>query len=147
MAGATATPTPTMPPTATSGPAAGGQVVLLDAPQRAVDTRPGSGLQGAGQPLAGYFAPACYQITGWAGVPEDAVGVLANVTAISPPAPGHLTVWPAGQPLPSASNLNYAPEQGALANMATVRLGTGGQVCVVGAPDLHVAIDVAAYIR
>ncbi len=46
-------------------------------------------------------------IAGHFGVPADAVSVALNVTATQADANGFLTVYPNGQPLPVASNVNY----------------------------------------
>src|SRR5690606_32922259 len=43
-----------------------------------------------------------------AGVPADAAAVALNVTVVGPTAPGYLTVYPAGEARPTASNLNYS---------------------------------------
>jgi len=140
--------------TTAPGATAAGQISLLSQPQRLVDTRPGTGYQGQGQPLQGLTTPRCFTVGGQAGVPATAVGVLANVTTTNDttsghPAGGHLTVWPAGQALPATSNLNYAPWQHAIANMAVLRLGTGGtsgQVCAIGQPGVDLVLDVVGYL-
>jgi hypothetical protein len=61
----------------------------------------------------------------------------------------YLTLLPegAGQPVPETAKANYSAGPSAVANMATVWLGTGGPVCVVGQSGPHLVIDVAAYIR
>ena len=41
-----------------------------------------------------------------------------------------MTLYPAGQPVPPTSTLNFAPNAYAVANGAIMRIGTGGQVCV-----------------
>jgi hypothetical protein len=119
---------------------------LLPQPQRLADTRPGSGFQGAGQALLGFATPTCFQVAGQAGVPADAQGILANIGTSSHPSAAYLTAWPSGQPLPVASNLNYAPFQSAIANMAVVRIGTDGKLCVVGAAGVNVLIDIVGYL-
>lgn len=42
-------------------------------------------------------------------MPADATGLVANVTATNPTAGSFVTIFPAGQPLPTASNLNFGP--------------------------------------
>ena len=93
-----------------------------DAPVRFVDTRTGLGggfalAQGESRNLA---------IGGIAPVPASATAVLLNVTAIGSSS-GYLTLWPAGQPRPLASNLNWAPNT-AVPNLVQVALGTAGAV-------------------
>ena len=123
-----------------------GPIYLLDQPARLVDTRPGSGYDGAGAPLQGLSTPRCFVLGGRAGIPVDAVGVLANVTIVSPGTAQHLTIWPDPEAQPATSNLNYMPWQAALANMAIIRVGTGGAVSVNGAAGANVIIDVVGYI-
>jgi hypothetical protein len=74
---------------------------LLPLAQRLADTRPGSGYQGAGQPLVGLADPRCYQVAGLVRVPGDATGVLANLTAVGHSTDGWITAFPAGAPIPT----------------------------------------------
>ena len=48
-------------------------------------------------------------IAGRAGIPTDALSVTANLVAVNPSGPGHLTVYPCGFDKPLASALNYMP--------------------------------------
>ena len=80
-----------------------------------------------------------------AGVPATATGVVANVTVAGTTAATYLTAWPAGSPMPTASNLNAVPGQ-TVANMVTVGLGANGRIDLfnyAGATD--VVVDVAGY--
>src|SRR5204863_118296 len=62
-------------------------------------------------------------------VPAGAKAVMLNVTAVGPTDLGDLRVYPAGQPEPLASTINF--RAGATrANNAAIRLGTAGQVSV-----------------
>lgn len=133
------TPPPSAPPSE-------GVTWLLNQPQRVVDTRFASGYQGAGAPLQGFSSPSCFTIGGRAGVPQDAVGILANITTANPPSNAHLTIWPDGGAMPATSNMNYMTWQSALANMAIIRLGTGGAVDVVGANGANAIIDIVGFI-
>ena len=118
---------------------------LLPAPQRLVDTR----LLGGALPSG---STRCFQVAGQQGIPADAAALVLNVTAVGYVAPGWLTAYPAGQPMPSTSTLNFDPAEYAIANGAIVRLGSGGQVClnvgtVNGAPGgAHVIIDASGYV-
>ncbi len=126
---------------------AAGQLSLLGQPARLVDTRASSGYQGAGQPMQGYNNPRCYTLAGQGGIPGDAAGVIANVTAVGPFSDqGWLTAWPAWQPHPATSNLNYTPGQFAIANTSIIRLG-GGQACVDGFPGTNVVVDAVGFLR
>jgi peptidoglycan hydrolase-like protein with peptidoglycan-binding domain len=80
-----------------------------------------------------------------AGVPAGAIGIVANVTATNATAATYVTVWPAGSPMPTASNLNAVPGQ-TVANMVTVGLGGNRRIAVAnfaGTTDL--VVDVAGY--
>jgi hypothetical protein len=120
--------------------------VLLPQPQRLVDTRAGTGFLGAGQPLQGYTTPNCYTLAGLAGIPSTAAGVLLNVTATQFPVAGFATVYPAGAAVPATSNVNFALGEPAIANNATVKLGTGGQVCVIGQAGTQLILDAVGYL-
>src|SRR5215211_2858004 len=80
-----------------------------------------------------------------AGPPPGAVGVVANVTIAGATAATYLTVWPAGGPMPTASNLNAVPGQ-TVANMVTVGVGPTGHIALfnyAGATD--VVVDIAGF--
>jgi len=134
-------------PTACSDPAEtvtvlqGGNYTAL-APTRIEDTRLGTG--GLSGPL-GPGATAQVQVAGRGGVPEGATAVVMNVTVTQPSAPGFLTVYPSGSPLPSTSNLNFTPGQ-TVPNLVVVKLGPGGGVALFNsAGSTHVILDVAGY--
>lgn len=114
-------------------------------PQRIADTR-------TGQPVA---FPAVKQpvvggevlqvpVAGAFGVPSDAVAVVLNVTVAGAVGAGHLRVYPCGAPAPNASTLNYAASQ-TVANMAVVRPGAGGAVCLTAASTTHVVVDLGGW--
>lgn len=86
-------------------------------PTRILDTRTGGGTP---------FAAGETRTLQVAGTLPDgrANAVVLNVTAVNGGAPGFLTVWPADQPMPTASNVNFATGQN-VANRAMVGLGTG----------------------
>jgi len=113
---------------------------LLAAPQRLVDTRTSGGPIATGQ-------TRCFTIAGAGGLPATATQAVLTVTAVSDSAPGWLTVYPAGQPVPATSTLNFDPHAYALANSTVTAVGAGGQVCVAvgtinGAPgSVHVILD------
>lgn len=68
-------------------------------------------------------------VAGRGGVPVDAGAVALNVTvdAVTTPATGYLTVYPAGVPRPTASTVNHRP--GAIVpNGTAVRIGVGGAI-------------------
>jgi hypothetical protein len=72
------------------------------------------------------------QIAGRAGVPTNASAAVLNLTAADATGTGFLTPFACDGPVPTASNLNYAP--GApIANSAIVKLSTSGTVCLLTA--------------
>jgi len=79
-------------------------------------------------------------------VPADATAVVLNVTVTDTNlAPSYLTVYPAGGPLPLASNLNWAPGDTA-ANLAIVPVGLNGQVSIYDdAGSTDVVVDLEGY--
>jgi hypothetical protein len=127
-----------------AAPGAAGDLFQALAPSRLVDTRTGSGSQGAGSPLGAQQAMA-FQATGQGGVPPSGVGaVVLNVTATDATAPiSYLTAYPAGQARPTASNLNFRAGE-TVANRVVVPVGAGGQVSVynaVGSTDVVVDVN------
>ncbi len=106
-------------------------------PVRLLDTRSGLG-------LVGPFGPGQTRSSPFASSPA-VVGTVANVTVESASAPSHLTVWPAGRPLPNASNTNFGPNQ-TVANLAVTRLGADGAVAIRNnSGTVHVIADVSGY--
>ena len=72
-------------------------------PERLLDTRVGIGAPAA---AVGPQQVLTVQIAGSGSVPADATAVLMNVTVDAPTRGGYVTVFPAGEPLPSTSNIN-----------------------------------------
>ncbi|MGC2296773.1 MAG: hypothetical protein WA695_08815 [Candidatus Dormiibacterota bacterium] len=107
-------------PTGTCGP----YVPLT--PTRVLDTR--SGVGGTTGPV-GPGQTITLTLAGTNGVPAmpGASAVVLNVTAVVPTQASFLTVWPDGQPQPTASNLNFVAEE-TVANLVEVQLGTTGAV-------------------
>ena len=124
---------PTITPT-------GSNYVPLSPSVRILDTRNGHHPLGPGAVLP-------LQVTGTsAGVPTGASAVVINVTAVSGTRSSYLTVYPAGQSRPNASNVNFPPGI-VLANLVTSGLSSGGAVDIynnVGTVD--VLGDVEGYL-
>jgi hypothetical protein len=108
-------------------------------PVRILDTRNGIGPLGAGQ-------TANLTVGGNNGVPIQASAVVMNVTIAEPTAAGYLTIWPEGVALPLASNLNWVAGQ-VVANMATVKLGTGSGISILNGASgtVQVILDLAGF--
>ena len=112
-------------------------------PNRILDTRFGSGNPAHG---IGPGATRTVQVTGTPGVPASGVSaVVMNVTVAEPTSAGFLTVFPAGEPRPLASNLNFTPGL-IVPNLVAVKLGVGGQVSIFNsAGNTHAIADVAGW--
>ncbi|MCA1684192.1 MAG: fibronectin type III domain-containing protein, partial [Actinobacteria bacterium] len=113
-------------------------------PARVLDTRTGTGAPAAA--VSG-GAAIDLQVTGRGGVPaSDVSAVVLNVTVTEPATAGHLTVWPAGETRPVASNLNFVPGR-TVPNLVVVKVGSGGRVSLYngGAGGAHVVADMAGW--
>ncbi len=115
------------------------------APDRVLDTRNAIGAPDA--PVGGP-APLALAVAGQGDVPGDADAVVMNVTVVNPTADGgYLTVFPTGQSVPNASNINfYAGDT--RANLVTVKVGSGGSVSFsVPYGTSELLADVVGYYR
>ena len=71
-------------------------------------------------------SPVTVTVTGNGGVPASGVSaVVLNVTVTRPTAPGYVTAYPADQPQPVASNVNYTTGE-TVANRVTVPVSSIG---------------------
>jgi len=116
-------------------------------PCRLVDTRSPAGPSGgpALQPLA----QRTFVLAGACGVPATARALALNVTAVGLTAAGDLRLFPADQPAPNASTLNFAPGQ-TRANLAVMPLsGDAGAVKVQSdsAGTVDLILDVTGYFQ
>jgi hypothetical protein len=118
-------------------------------PCRVVDTRGPIGPLGG--PLLSSNQPRSFPIPqGVCGIPATAQAYSFNVTAVPNGPLGFVTVWPSGQPLPTASLLNSFDGR-VKANAAIVPAGAGGAVSVYAsaynnAPTLtNVILDINGY--
>jgi hypothetical protein len=90
-----------------------------------------------------------FTLAGPCGVPANALAVVVNVTVTEPTMRGNLRFYPAGQPSPPTSTLNYAAAQNR-ANNAILALGSGGALdvlCSQASGTVHVIIDVSGYYQ
>lgn len=81
-------------------------------PTRVVDTRNGKGTYSDGTQFTWPFyadETRTFRVAGVYGIPDYADAVVMNVTAAHPTGNSFLTVYPAGTPRPTASNLNTFP--------------------------------------
>jgi trimeric autotransporter adhesin len=118
------------------------------APARLADTRPG------GSTIDGRFAaegtrPAGstyeVQVVGRGGVPADASAVGLNVTVTAAAGDGFATVYPCGEPLPVASNLNFLTN-GTVPNAVLAKVGSGGKVCLFVSQATQLIVDVGGFV-
>jgi hypothetical protein len=111
-------------------------------PTRVLDTRIGTGVAKAKIPA---FKSITLTVPG---LPADTTAVAMNVTAANPTAAGFATVYPAGQAMPNASNLNFVAGQ-AVPNMVVVAVGPGGKVSLANnSPGtLDLVADLSGYFR
>ncbi|MEM1333200.1 MAG: hypothetical protein AAGG08_07040 [Actinomycetota bacterium] len=84
-------------------------------------------------------------VTGRANVPDDATGVVVNITTVGARTPGFVTVYPCDEDVPSTSSVNFLAGQ-VVANSAVVKLSADGEMCVFSSSDVHVIVDATAYI-
>ena len=112
-------------------------------PTRILDTRDGTG--GLGR--LGPGVTGTVQVAGRGGVPSTGVSaVVLNVTVTDTTSAGYLTVYPAEDPRPTSSNLNWVTGQ-TIPNLVQVGLHGSGQLAIynfMGSTD--VIFDVAGYV-
>jgi hypothetical protein len=85
-------------------------------------------------------------VAGVVGVPADASAVSLNVTVTNTRDMGYVTVWPTGGTRPVVSDLNFAGGQ-TVANLVTVKVGTGGAVSLFNSSGTPVdlVVDLGGY--
>lgn len=120
-----------------------GRGCTLVSPTRVLDTRAGIG--GPVAPIAA-GTPRDLTVSGTAGIPMAGVGAtFANTTVTGGTLASHLTVWPAGGPIPTVSNLNWLSGE-TVPNHTVATLGTGGAVSIANqAGTADVVSDVTAW--
>ena len=74
-------------------------------------------------------------------MPDSALAVALNVTAVDAQAPGYLTIFPDGGPQPGTSSVNFPP--GAPSpNAVVAKVGTDGRIRVFASAGVNVIVDV-----
>lgn len=126
-----------------AAPATGLTSFVSLAPARLADTRPDG--------VAGYTRLderlVRVQVAGRAGVPADAVAAVVNITAVDTAGAGWVTAFPAGGAVPTASSLNVDVPGRVISNLATVRLGSSGEIDLATSAAMHLVVDVVgAYV-
>jgi len=123
---------------AAAGPVAAGRFLGVD-PLRVLDTRDGTGVPagilGAGETRRLDLSRVA---------PPGTSGVALSVTTTEVVLPGFVTVWPTGEELPVASNLN-AGTGGTRANLVLVPLASDGSVTLLSSGGGHLVADVVGW--
>jgi hypothetical protein len=118
------------------------------APCRVVDTR--GGAVPIGGPVLQGQQTRTFAVAGNCSIPSTAKAVSINLVATQPGATGNLRLFPAGQPVPTVSSINYAAGQ-TRANNAVVPLNlSGAMAAFVGQPagtTVDLIIDVNGYFE
>lgn len=116
-------------------------------PERIVDTRDGTGLgsRAVGQLAAGEVLPVT--IPGAGGVPADADvrAATMSVTVTGATEAGFITVFPCDRERPVVSNVNFDPSNPTMANLATSRVSSSGQVCFFASVATDLVVDIQGY--
>ena len=116
-------------------------------PARLLDTRVAPTVDGAFSGTGRLPAQSTFelQVVGRAGVDSTAAAAVLNVTVVDAAGPGFVTVFPCGQPQPTASNLNYVAGQ-TVPNMVITAIGAGGKVCFSTFDAIDLVVDVTGAI-
>ena len=89
----------------------------------------------------------CVPMAGENGVPENATGLILNVTTVNPNGPGFVVAYPGGgEGAPATSTVNFEPGRD-VANTTFVGIGEDGTICyrVTGPTKVGVLMDVQGY--
>ena len=70
--------------------------------------------------------------------------VILTVTAVNPAGNGYFTVWPCGQPMPLASNLNVKAGVN-FANTVFMSVGNDNEVCIYSSTQTQLVVDFDGY--
>jgi len=74
-------------------------------------------------------------------VPDTALAVALNITAVDGEGPGFLTIFPDGGPQPGTSSVNFAAGA-ASPNSVVTKVGTGGRVRIFASSGVDVIVDI-----
>jgi hypothetical protein len=84
------------------------------------------------------------QVEGRGNVTSAAGAVAVQLTITSSSGDGFATIYPCGENIPNASNVNYLSGE-ISSNAAMTRIGQDGKVCVYTHTTAHVIVDVAGW--
>jgi len=116
-------------------------------PCRVVDTRGGAPIGG---PVMQGQETRAFTVAGNCGIPLTAKAVSINLTVTAASVGGNVRLFPAGQPVPTASTINYVAGQNR-ANNAVIPLDASGALAAFVAQPagttVHLIIDVNGYFE
>ena len=98
----------------------------------------GEGRLGAGETLE-------LTVAGRGDVPGGASAVVLNIGAVLPSDQGFLTVFPCGDDLPIASNVNYFGGD-VVSNSVVARIGDDGKVCIYTLTETDLIVDANGFV-
>jgi uncharacterized protein YkwD len=134
------------PPSGAVDPAATSLSRLVAvAPERLLDTRPGSGPIGYSGARPGRDARIRVPIVGRAGAPAGTTAVSLNVTITDAARAGFVSVAPSGGRTDLTSNLNVTEAGQTIANAVTVKVGADGAIDVYADQGGHLIVDIVGY--
>jgi hypothetical protein len=120
-----------------SGPVRGGRLVAF-AGRRVLDTRDAGGRMAAGDSISVDRATL--------DIPQSAVAVAGTLTTSGSTGAGYLTAYPAGSPVPVASNVNSDQAGQDRAAGIIVALGADGLSLYAGATSTDIVLDITGYV-
>ena len=143
--------------TVSAGETSAGNLVIIErilssftslSPARLADTRGYGTVDGINPQSTTVRAgvPLRVPILGRSNVPLTGVGSVAlNVTVVSPRQSGWLTVFPTGESIPLASNLNFSAGQ-TIPNMVIAKVGADGSVSISSpVAEVDIIVDIAGW--
>jgi hypothetical protein len=120
----------------------GGAGMTTEVPRRILDTRNAIGApRGKVRPSA----PLRLTVAGVGPVPAGVRAVALNVTAAEADGEGYVTVYPCAAGRPEASNVNYRPSSGAVANSVIAPVDANGDVCLYTSAPAHLIVDISGW--
>jgi LPXTG-site transpeptidase (sortase) family protein len=128
-----------------SAPSASTGLFVPISPERLLDTRGNGVLNPLGngvRPLPGWTVEM--PVIGRAAIPAGASAVAMNTTLVDAGRPGYITVYPAGVPLPNASNVNAMRRGHTIANHVVVPITSRG-AALFSFGGGHMLADVSGY--
>ena len=136
--------------TASAAVSSGERAVFVPiTPCRVMDTRPAPATVGSRSTPLGAAQTHTISVLGANGnctIPNDAVGLSLNVTAVGPTQDSYLTVFPSGAVQPTASNLNYSANQAPVPNAVTSDIGVDGKISFFNsAGSVNLLADIVGY--